>query len=237
MDPSEWEYIPGFITFSDNEFSNLEKQLHKICRSYIYKIYGKNIPSPRVSCVFVLDIDEAKEKTLGKASFNYKEIPMYSWDDAPDEIRDIRKHLQDVLSVDFDYVLAHIYRDRNDHIGFHSDDEALNSDIISVSLGSTRRFQLRPFRHKKGYTHEYIVNNGDIIYMKGPCEKDGRKDGCQRLYKHCVPKMNISDMKRHLNQRGISIPLGSKTYKMLDQIARTQNAEPVRINLTFRQYE
>ena len=43
-----------------------------------------------------------------------------------------------LLGVEFDYCLVNLYRDGNDYINFHADNEA--KDVIaSISLGATRR--------------------------------------------------------------------------------------------------
>lgn len=50
-------------------------------------------------------------------------------------------------------VLVNLYRDGRDSNGWHADDEAEldpNAPIVSVSLGATRRFRLRPKRSRSG---------------------------------------------------------------------------------------
>ncbi len=43
-----------------------------------------------------------------------------------------------LVGVEFDYCLVNLYRDGNDHINFHADNEA--KDIVaSMTLGATRR--------------------------------------------------------------------------------------------------
>ena len=47
-----------------------------------------------------------------------------------------------IIDIKFDYCLVNLYRDGNDYINFHADNEA--KDIIaSISLGATRRFLVR----------------------------------------------------------------------------------------------
>lgn len=43
------------------------------------------------------------------------------------------------LGVRFDYCLVNLYRNGNDHINFHADNEA-NDIIASISLGAKRRY-------------------------------------------------------------------------------------------------
>ena len=63
--------------------------------------------------------------------------------------------LKDQVQVEavhrFDSVLLNLYRDGRDSMGFHADDEPELGDnplIASVSLGATRRFELRSKRGK-----------------------------------------------------------------------------------------
>ncbi len=68
----------------------------------------------------------------------------------------------------FNSVLVNLYRDGQDSVSWHSDNEAINGKeptIASVSLGATRRFDLR---HKE--TKEVIrvdLEDGSLLVMSG----------------------------------------------------------------------
>jgi len=78
------------------------------------------------------------------------------------------------------FVLLNMYRDGNDSIGWHSDDErdlGENPTICSLSLGCTRRFM---FKHKRN--GQYISNDlqsGTLMIMSG---------ATQQHYAHHIPK-------------------------------------------------
>jgi len=58
----------------------------------------------------------------------------------------IRQRLADDIGTDFDSVLANLYRDGSDYMGWHSDNEAVlgpQPAIASLSLGAARRFVLK----------------------------------------------------------------------------------------------
>ena len=58
----------------------------------------------------------------------------------------IKSHLEEVTGLQFNSVLANLYRDGHDHVPWHSDDErSLGPEptIASLSFGDTRNFQLR----------------------------------------------------------------------------------------------
>jgi alkylated DNA repair dioxygenase AlkB len=81
----------------------------------------------------------------------------------------------------FNSVLANLYRDERDSIGWHADQEReLGRDpvIASVSLGATRRFQLR-HRTRKSLRLELALDDGSLLLMGGTL---------QHFWQHAVPK-------------------------------------------------
>lgn len=86
----------------------------------------------------------------------------------------------------YNYVLINQYQDGRQYIGWHSDDESsLTPDmpIVSVSLGATRDFQLRPVKHYQEILGKETITvplrEGDILIMGGTTQK---------YYAHSVPK-------------------------------------------------
>jgi len=72
-------------------------------------------------------------------------------------------------NVAFNSVLLNLYRNGNDKMGWHADDEkelGINPIIASVSLGATRRFDLK---HKKlpNEKHQFELNTGSLLVMLG----------------------------------------------------------------------
>jgi alkylated DNA repair dioxygenase AlkB len=105
-----------------------------------------------------------------------------------------------MLGVRFDGVLANWYRDGNDAMGWHSDDElelgpAAPHDVLvaSVSLGAPRRFLLRA---KRGDDRvELALGGGDLLVMGGTT---------QQRYRHSVPR-----------ERTITTPRLNLTFRLL----------------------
>jgi alkylated DNA repair dioxygenase AlkB len=68
----------------------------------------------------------------------------------------------------YNSVLVNLYRDGNDSVSWHSDNEAVNGrepTIASVSLGATRRFDLR---HKESEeTVRVDLEDGSLLVMSG----------------------------------------------------------------------
>ncbi|MBB3102290.1 alpha-ketoglutarate-dependent dioxygenase AlkB family protein [Azomonas macrocytogenes] len=82
---------------------------------------------------------------------------------------ELRKRLQAELQRNFNGVLLNLYRNGQDAMGWHSDDEPeLGADplIASLSLGAERRFDLRRTK-SKGIQHSLILKHGSLLVMSG----------------------------------------------------------------------
>lgn len=220
-----YRYYPKLI--SEHYFDELLPIFSNICKVRTVKIRGKTLLTRRISCVY-------SNVQFDYGDGQFEPAPQFTWAEAPKGVLEIRNKLETTLGYPTDYLLIHIYRDQTDYIGFHSDREALNSEIYSVSLGATRRFQFRPIKEKKSYTDEFQLSSGDVVHMFGPRLN---QLSCQEVFKHQVPKMNISDLCDHITAHGIPLPTGRKTYEVLETIIKNNNITPVRINMTFRQFE
>ncbi|MFZ0014134.1 MAG: alpha-ketoglutarate-dependent dioxygenase AlkB [Acidimicrobiia bacterium] len=79
-----------------------------------------------------------------------------------------------------DRVSAGWYRDGNDSVAYHGDRIARERDqaiVATVSLGSPRRFLIRP--KAGGNARSFALGHGDLIVMGG---------ACQRTWEHTIPK-------------------------------------------------
>ncbi len=83
-------------------------------------------------------------------------------------LNDIRSRCESVSGASFNSVLVNLYRDGNDGVGWHADNEAVNGrepTIASVSLGATRRFDLRHRESKE--TVKVDLHSGSLLVMSG----------------------------------------------------------------------
>jgi len=85
------------------------------------------------------------------------------------------------LRIDFNSVLANLYRDGRDSMGWHSDDEpelGAQPAIASLSLGSTRRFVLK---HRNDPSRKFALElpHGSLLLMRG---------ATQANYRHALPR-------------------------------------------------
>lgn len=120
-------------------------------------MFGRTIPEPRFSCWHSSNGTPYTYSGKPRTAYPLNEI-----------LRDIKKHCELIASHTFNGVLANLYRNGTDHMGWHSDDEAVNGPepiIASVSLGSERRFD---FKHR--ITGEKVSTNlphGSLLVMSG----------------------------------------------------------------------
>jgi alkylated DNA repair dioxygenase AlkB len=152
-------------------------------------MFGKKVLEPRLSAWYG---DEGKEYTYsGK-----KQTPL-AWTDTLKGIKNkIELECQNSIPPDaelhcakcahqykaiFNSVLLNYYRNGQDSMGWHSDDEkelGRNPTIVSLNLGETRRFLIR---HKidKNLKKEILLTHGSLLIMT---------DEMQHYWQHAVPK-------------------------------------------------
>lgn len=84
-------------------------------------------------------------------------------------LEEIRQQVQRETGSSFNGVLLNLYRDGSDAMGWHSDDEpelGRRPVIASLSLGSQRRFDLRP-KGQSAMTHSLWLGHGSLLVMRG----------------------------------------------------------------------
>ena len=101
----------------------------------------------------------------------------------------MRKRLTAQLQIPFNALLVNLYRDGQDCMGWHSDDEkelGQQPTIASISLGAERKFKIK---HKHtNEQHDLILQSGSCLIMNGHSQRD---------YQHCLPKqqrLNILEL-------------------------------------------
>ena len=152
------------------------------------RIFGREVDAPRLSC-WIGDPD---------ATYRYsgvRHLPL-PW---PDVLEPLRERLQDETCSEFNSVLANLYRDGRDCMGWHSDDERELGEqpvIASISLGATRRFVLR-LRTDTTRKHEVMLPHGSLLLMRGSSQADWQH-ALPRTAKPVKPRINLTFRKvRH----------------------------------------
>lgn len=134
------------------------------------RMFGRTVDSPRLSC-WIGD----PEATYRYSGTRFEPRP---WLPALQALRD---RLAAELGVPFNSVLANLYRDGRDAMGWHSDDEpelGPKPVIASVSLGGERRFVLKHRREPARRLALPLVH-GSLLVMAGET---------QRHWRHALPR-------------------------------------------------
>ena len=85
-----------------------------------------------------------------------------------DTLSTLRDEVAVIADARFNSVLANLYRDGNDGVGWHADNErelGTNPVIASVSLGATRRFDLK--HRDTGELVRVDLPTGSLLVMSG----------------------------------------------------------------------
>jgi len=133
-------------------------------------VYGKKHLQPRMTALYG---NEGK-------SYSYSNIKMQ-----PNHwtllLQKMKFYVESVSSTNFTTVLLNYYRDGNDSIGWHADNEkelGTNPVIASVSFGAERTFQLK-HNSDKNQKKNIVLEHGSLLLLKGPT---------QHFWKHQIPK-------------------------------------------------
>lgn len=106
----------------------------------------------------------------------------------------IKREVEELVDHAFNSALLNLYRDNNDRMGFHSDNEPSLGDkpiIASLSFGATRKLI---FKHKRDKSLDPIGVNlvsGSLLLMKGETQKNWNH-GINRQTEKCGPRINIT---------------------------------------------
>lgn len=163
-------YYPDFLSQElANEFYQhclkLEWQQNQI------RIAGKTMPVPRLESIYG---DAGCDYLYSNSVF----LKPLTW---TDNLANLRDRITALTGYKFRIVIGNQYRSGQDSIGWHADNEpsmGLSSAIASVSLGSCRKFQIKP---RDGKPTDFWLEHGSLLVMH---------PGCQSTHLHQVPKTN-----------------------------------------------
>ena len=164
---AEVDYWGGF--FAPDEALALFDALRAEIRweRHRVRIRGREVDCPRLS------------GWEGDATYAYSGITLRPAPWTP-RVAAVRRRIEAATGEAFNSVLANLYRDGSDRLGWHADDEPELGPapvIASASFGAPRRFLLRPKRGG-GASVPIVLEPGSLLVMRGPT---------QRHWLHSVP--------------------------------------------------
>jgi alkylated DNA repair dioxygenase AlkB len=172
--PRQLRYLPGFLPPADASaaLDRLWRELEWEQREIT--LFGRRMLQPRLIAWYG---DRG-------ARYRYSGLTLSprAWHPL---LQALKARVEDCVGSPFNSVLANAYRDGQDSMGWHSDDEKeLGADpvIASLSLGAPRRFLIRaknrPTSRGSG-SSALLLEHGSLLVMEA---------GCQQRYQHSLPR-------------------------------------------------
>ncbi len=146
------------------------------------RIYGRSVSVPRLVAWY--GEPEARYRYSGLLHEPLPWTPM---------LAEIRQRVEQQVGQTLNGVLLNLYRDGQDAMGWHSDDEPELGEqplVVSLNLGATRRFD---FRRKGGsrIEHSIELKHGSLLVMSGPSQHYWQHQ-IARTRKVSEPRLNLT---------------------------------------------
>ncbi len=144
-------------------------------------VYGKFYLQPRLSAWH------------GDLSYSYSGIRLEPLPWTP-TLLDLKARVEALTEHEFNSVLLNYYRDQNDSMGMHCDDErelGLQPAIASLSLGDERTFLLKHKTRKDLKTVKLALPAGSLLLMRGDTQQYWRH-GINKERHPCGPRINLT---------------------------------------------
>lgn len=165
---------------SDDLFSRLQTEIN--WQQETIQIFGRSTPLPRQTAWY---------GDAGK-SYTYSGIEQHPQPWIP-TLTYIQNKIEIVANVKFNSVLLNLYRDGNDSVAWHSDDEpelGQNPVIGSVSFGGTRRFCLK-HKYLQNRKDERELAHGSLLLMLGETQHHWLHQ-VPKTKKQVAPRINLT---------------------------------------------
>ncbi|ENM5730314.1 alpha-ketoglutarate-dependent dioxygenase AlkB [Vibrio mimicus] len=161
-------WFPQFLTKkqADHYFERLQAELNWQQKSI--RLFGKSVLQPRLIAWY------------GERNYRYSGLTLAA-EPFPELLAQLKTKCEHAAHAHFNSVLANLYRDGQDSMGWHQDNEAelgTNPVIASLSLGDSRRFILR-HNNDHNMKIECELTHGDLLIMAG---------NTQHHWQHAIPK-------------------------------------------------
>ncbi len=166
---AEIRYWPGFLP-SEEADALLASLLEQISwRQERIRLFGKEHLIPRLQA-FMSD---------SGIHYTYSGLKLAGEPWLP-ALLPLKRRLETLCGQPFNALLLNLYRDGQDCMGWHADNEpelGPNPAIASISLGAPRRFRLR--HNASRDTQALTLAHGSLLLMSGPT---------QHHWQHCLPR-------------------------------------------------
>jgi len=167
---AECTLYPNFFdnTKADKYFTQLTNAIQWSQETIL--MYGKKMNVPRLSAWY-------GDHGLSYEYSGIKKVTL-PWNTA---LMSIKNKIESVTNISFNSVLVNLYRNGNDSVDWHSDDEpelGMDPIIASISLGEERQFQMKN-KKDKTLKQSFVLPHGSLLLMCGQTQKN---------WMHKIPK-------------------------------------------------
>lgn len=179
---AELDFLPHWLDAATADLWLTELSAQTPWQQPQVQLYGRHYPVPRLVAWY----------GDAEASYRYSGLTHQPLPWTP-LLAEIRARLVEAVGQPLNGVLLNYYRDGNDSMGWHSDDEVelgANPLVASLNLGGTRRFDLR----RKGQSrieHSLVLNHGSLLVMSGPTQHYWQHQ-VAKTRSACAPRLNLT---------------------------------------------
>ncbi len=163
-------YYPGFLAVATADQLQQQLSTELNWKQAEIRLFGRLIREPRLT---------AWHADPGVVySYSGRRLTAAGW---PGSLVLLRQQISMLSGCEFNSMLGNLYRNGNDYMGWHSDDEvSLGSApvVASVSLGAVRTFVLRRKDNHK-IKHQIQLAHGSLLVMQGQT---------QHYWQHALPR-------------------------------------------------
>lgn len=178
----EVSYAPGWLGRAEAD-ALFERVMEEVrWETHRIRMFGRVVDSPRLSSWIG---DPGAAYTYSRTRFEPR-----PW---PPALQALRARVDAAAGVAMNSVLANLYRDGADHMGWHADDEpelGPQPVIASLSLGATRRFVLR-HRRDPGRKAAIDLTHGSLLVMAGDLQANWQH-ALNKTARPVGPRVNLT---------------------------------------------
>ena len=170
LDGAELRIAPAFLPAAEADALLVALSAEIPWEQHRIRLYGREHASPRLSCWIG---DPGAAYTYSRTRFEPRPWPL--------TLATLKPRIEAACGARFNSVLANLYRDGADGMGWHADDEPeLGPEpvIASLSLGAVRGFAFRDLAERRQRL-KLDLPHGSLLVMAGRT---------QTLYQHAIAK-------------------------------------------------
>lgn len=184
--PPGLRYLPGVLTPDECREHLAGLIAETPWEDHTFTIFGRTVAMPR------------RIQMYGPHGYDYSGVQHPPRPLTP-RLHLLRQRVEEVLALPFNSVLCNLYRDGQDSMGWHRDDDYPHGGqpvVASLSLGAVRRFRLRPRKRRDrpadGSASVGIdLEDGSLVVLAGAVRTDW-VHAVSRTSRPVGPRVNLT---------------------------------------------